>query len=299
MRHLSRGICAAVFFATAGVAIAAETPLCPVCAEWNMPHAPFRIHSDTYYVGVEGLSAVLITSEEGHILIDGGSSESAALITANIATLGFSIEDVKLIVNSHAHFDHLGGIAELQRMSGATVAASTWSDGVMRAGESQLGDPQLDTVFPFDPISDVTEIEAGDTLTVGPIEITAHFTPGHTPGGTSWTWRSCEGETCADIVYADSLSAVSSDGFYFTPRADYPNAVADFERSFATLETIRCDILLSPHPVFTDLFEAEMRGGADAEPNAFLDEDACRNYAAAAREGFERRIARERAELAP
>ena len=126
-----------------GGALAQTTaPSCKNCAEWNKPNAPFRIFGDTYYVGPHGLSSVLITSAAGHILIDGDLPESAQLIVANIRSLGFRIEDVKLIVNSHVHFDHAGGIAELQRRSGARVVASKWSAAVLKQGGPGTGDPQ-------------------------------------------------------------------------------------------------------------------------------------------------------------
>src|SRR5215211_1181476 len=116
-------------------ALAQRTRECPSCAEWNQPHRPFRLHGDTYFVGTHGLSAILITSPAGHVLVDGALPESAPLIRANIEALGFRMRDVKLIVNSHAHFDHAGGIAALQRASGARVLASAWSAEVMTRGK--------------------------------------------------------------------------------------------------------------------------------------------------------------------
>jgi metallo-beta-lactamase class B len=285
-----------VFMFPPSLAFAAQLPPCPACTEWNKPHVPFRIHGNIYYVGMEGLSSVLVTSDEGHVLIDGGSAESAPLIVANIEALGFRVENVKLILNSHAHFDHVGGIAELQRLSGATVVAGAWSAQAMRLGGSPIGDPQYLLGMTFVPIQSVTLINDEDTLTIGSVRMTAHFTPGHTPGGTSWSWRSCEDEDCADIVYADSVTAVSADDFYFTRTTDYPTAVEDFAVSFAKLEALPCDILLSPHPGFTDLFEAESQVQADSGSNPFVDSDACRNYAGTMREMFDRRIARENAQ---
>jgi len=235
--------------------IAAEPSECPACAEWNMPQEPFHIRGDTYYVGTEGLSSILITSEEGHVLIDGALAESVHLIASNIETLGFRIEDVSLILNSHAHYDHSGGIAELKRLSGASVAASAWSAQAMRLGTTPLGDPQFGVGLSVEPVTDIRIINDEEHLTVGSITLTAHFTPGHTPGGTSWAWRSCMGRECLDIVYADSLTPVSADDFYFTRSEAYPNAIADFDMSFAMLENLPCDILLSPHPGFTGLFE--------------------------------------------
>ncbi len=121
------------------------------CADWNKPHQPFRIYGNTYCVGTHGLSSILITSEAGHILIDGALPESAPLIVADIRSLGFHIEDVKFIVNSHAHFDHAGSIAELhRRLSGARVAASQWTADVINKGGAPRGDPQFGALAPSD-----------------------------------------------------------------------------------------------------------------------------------------------------
>jgi metallo-beta-lactamase class B len=116
---------------------------CKACAEWNRPQTPFHIFANTYYVGTRGLSAILITSEAGHVLIDGGLPESAEPIASSVRALGFKVEDVRLILNSHAHFDHAGGIAELQRMSGAGVAATLWSVSVLTSGAVPRSDPQF------------------------------------------------------------------------------------------------------------------------------------------------------------
>ena len=191
---------------------------CANCAAWNKPHRAFRIYGNTYYVGTHGLSSILITSEGGHILIDGALPESAPLIVAGIRSLGFHIEDVKFIVNSHAHFDHAGGIAELQRLSGARVAASQWSADVMNNGAAPRDDPQFGALAPIARVARVETIKDGETLSAGAVTVTAHLTPGHTPGGTSWTWRSCENGRCLNLVYADSLTPVSADGFLFTRR---------------------------------------------------------------------------------
>ena len=299
---LASGAAAIVALAVAPTAVSAQgdtaraarpVVTCADCAAWNAPQQPFRIHGNTYYVGTRGLSAILVTSPGGHVLIDGGLVESAPLILANVRALGFRVEDVKLVVNSHAHYDHAGGIAELQRASGATVAAHPWSAAVLRRGTSVAGDPQLGLDIPYPPVATVRELADGDTVRVGPVALVAHFTGGHTPGGTSWTWRACEGDVCRDMVYADSQTPVSADGFLFTRNATYPTAIADFERGFALLERLSCDVLLTPHPVFSDVFAkhaAREAGRADA----FLDRQACRRYAAASRQRLAQRLARER-----
>ena len=204
---------------------------CADCAAWNAPHAPLRLFGDTYFVGTAGLSALLVTSPAGHVLIDAGLPESAPRIRENVRALGFRLEDVKLIVTSHAHFDHAGGVAELQRASGATVAASPWSARVMTTGAPAPEDPQYRVALRYPAVANVQVIADGDTLRVGPLALVAHFTPGHTPGGTSWTWRACEGARCLDVVYADSQTPVSADGFLFTRSAAYPTAVAAVARA--------------------------------------------------------------------
>ncbi|HSQ31493.1 MAG TPA: subclass B3 metallo-beta-lactamase [Gemmatimonadaceae bacterium] len=282
---------------TSDTAPARRDKPCASCAEWNVPQRPFRLYGNTYFIGTHGLSAILIVSRDGHVLIDGGLPESAARIIADIRALGFRIEDVKLIVNSHAHFDHAGGIAELQRASGATVAASPWSARVLSSGTTGREDPQYGIVSSFPPAHDVEVIADGDTLRVGAIVMTAHFTPGHTPGGTSWSWRSCDGKRCLDFVYADSQTPVSADDFYFTRSTTYPSAIADFERGFATLERLRCDVLVTPHPDASSLWErVAARDSGRSEP-ALEDPSACKRYAANAREQLARRIAKETGKL--
>ena len=265
---------------------------CGPCAEWNAPQRPFRLHGDTYWVGTHGLGAILITSPQGHVLIDGGLPQSAPLIRAGIESLGFRRRDVKLILNSHAHYDHAGGIAELQRASGARVLASPWSASVLKAGKSQPGDPQFTIAFPYPAVANVGTFTFEDTLRVGPIAVVPHATPGHTPGGTAWSWRSCDAVRCLDFVYADSETPVSADDFLFTKNTTYPNAIADFERGFATLERLSCDVLVTPHPGVSALWDRVSPSDGAIGP-AFVDRDACRRYAAAARAALQQRLARE------
>jgi len=264
---------------------------CANCATWNKPHPAFRIYGNTYYVGTDGLSSVLITSGTGHVLIDGALPESAPLIVANIRSLGFRIEDVKLIVNSHAHFDHAGGIAELQRLSGARVAASQWTADVMNKSAVPRDDPQFGTIPPIARVARVEIFKDGETLSAGAVTVTAHLTPGHTPGGTSWTWRSCASGRCLNLVYADSLTPVSADGFRFTSRKEYPHA-DDFERSFSFLDSTPCDILITPHPDASNFWQRlEQR---NSKPDALIAPTACRVLAETSREQLRDRLAAER-----
>jgi metallo-beta-lactamase class B len=269
-------------------------PACKNCAEWNRPQAPFRICGNTYYVGPHGLSSILITSKAGHILIDGGLPESAQLIVANVRSLGFRIEDVKLILNSHVHFDHAGGIAELQRISGAQVYASRWSASVMEKGGVGRADPQYGILAGIAPVKHVRGLRDGETFRVGEIAITAHLTPGHTPGGTSWTWKSCESSVCRDIVFADSVTPVSADGFKFTNSREYPKAIEDFERSFAFLEAAPCDVLVTTHPEASGLWDRIEAREHGVSPDPIVDSGACRRLAEQGRSQLRERIAEER-----
>jgi metallo-beta-lactamase class B len=268
---------------------------CDSCDEWNKPHEPFKLFGNTYYVGTDGLSSILIAGDAGLILLDGGLEQSAPLIDANIRKLGFRTEDIKLIVNSHGHWDHAAGIAALQRASKATVAASPSGADALRRGENTTDDPQYGfgkAANGFPPIKEVKVIKDNEVLRVGNLAITAIFTPGHTPGSTTWTWRSCEGSTCLNMVYADSVSAISADGFKFTAK---PEVVAAFRRSISRLGELPCDIVVSTHPQATGLAakvrkRAELKG---AGPDPFVDHG-CKALAATALKGLEARIAEEK-----
>jgi metallo-beta-lactamase class B len=267
---------------------------CGSCDAWNAKREPFRVFGNTYSVGVAGLSSVLVASDACLILLDGDLPQSAPLIADNIRTLGFRVEDIRLIVNSHAHFDHAGGIAALQRASGAIVAASAEGARALEAGEPVPDDPQYAfgrAVMGFPPVSKVQRVADGETLRVGDLAITAHLTPGHTPGSTTWTWRSCEGTRCLDVVYADSLNPVSAPGFKFTAG---PGLVESFRRSIAAVGGLPCDILLSVHPDFSDLDGKLERRKKGASSDPFIDPAACRAYADVASKALDRRVAEEK-----
>jgi metallo-beta-lactamase class B len=281
-----------------GRAQAAE-PACTNCALWNTPQKPIRIYGNTYYVGPHGLSAILVTSSAGHILIDAALPESAPLIAANIRALGFRVGDVKIILSTHVHFDHAGGIAELQRLTGATVMASPWSAAVLSRGGVDPADPQFGDIRGIAPVANpaanLKALTPGETVHLGQLALTSHPTPGHTPGGTSWTWTSCEGDRCYNMVYADSVTAVAPDSFKFTHNARYPNSIADFERSFAFLDTVPCDVLLTAHPDASDLWEKLARRRAGTTPDPLVEPGACKALAQRGRTQLQQRIAKETA----
>jgi len=264
--------------------------MCARCSEWNAPLDPFRVFGNTYYVGTAGLSSVLITSDSGHILLDGGLPESAEEIDRHIRRLGFRTEDVRLIVNSHTHFDHAGGIHALQHASRAVVAASPSGARALRQGLPTSDDPQYGYMGDFPRVPKVRVIRDGETLRVGPqLAITAHFTPGHTPGSTTWTWESCEGSRCLHIVYADSLNAVVGPGFTYSSD---PARVAAFRASIAAVGALPCDIIVSVHPDFTDV-AGKLGRRAAGEADAFVNPQGCREYAESSARLLDRQLAAE------
>jgi metallo-beta-lactamase class B len=167
--------------------------VCDRCDDWNQPREPFRIHGNTWYVGTDGLSSILIETGDGLILIDGGLPQSAALVEANIHTLGFDPRDVSAILLSHAHFDHAGGIAALQRLSGANVFTSPAGSVPLTSGALAEDDPQYladSSEGDFPAVRHVVAVGDREVVTVGAVDVTAVYTPGHTRGGITWTWQS-------------------------------------------------------------------------------------------------------------
>ncbi|WP_374473491.1 subclass B3 metallo-beta-lactamase [Arenimonas sp.] len=282
--------------ATLAAAPADTAPIeCGACAEWNQPQAPFRLHGDSWYVGTKGLSAVLVATPEGLVLIDGALPQSAPLIAANVAALGFDLRDVRFLLNSHAHFDHAGGLAALQRLSGAPVLTTSAGARAMRRGATTHDDPQAgfgDQANGYPPIAVIQVIEDGGSVSVGDVVFRMHASPGHTPGGTTWTWRSCEGGDCRDLVYADSLTAVSAPGFRFS---DDPPRVAEFRATIARVAALPCDLVVSAHPGFSGLFDKLAEREADPSRNTLLDPKACQAYARTGEEWLDRRLAEEAA----
>ena len=268
---------------------------CGSCAD-NAAREPFKVFGNTYHVGMAALGSILITNGGPSILIDGGMTQSAPLIDANIRKLGFKTEDIRLIVASHAHFDHVGGIAALQRATGAEVAALAPQRDALMRGEPTPDDPQFafgKAFNGFPAIATVRTAADGETLRVGDLAVTAHAVPGHTPGSTTWTWRSCEGPRCYNIVYADSLNPVSSPGYKFTGDATHASLVARFRQSVETVRALPCDILLTPHPSFSHLDAKLAARKAAGSPDPFVTPEGCKAYAAEAGRKLDARIAEE------
>lgn len=254
--------------------------------EWDKPAPPVRIHANTYLVGTCGISSILITGDEGHVLIDSGTEAGAELVAANIRQLGFRLGDIKYLLISHEHVDHVGGIARLQQLTGATLVASAAAEKVLNTGLPSADDPQAGMHKPF-PAANVGRVVGnGSDVRLGNIRLFAMITPGHTPGATSWRWDSCDGGVCRTMVYADSLSAVSRDDYKFS---DHPQYLAAYRASIARIAASPCEILLTPHPS-----ASQMRDRIIGKAPLF-DTDGCKNYAASLTKKLDDRLAKEAA----
>jgi metallo-beta-lactamase class B len=206
---------------------------------------PFRIAGNLYFVGANDVSSFLITGPAGHVLIDGGYPGTASMIMASIARLGFDIQDVKILLNSEPHYDHAGGLAELQNASGAEIWASERSADVIASGgddDSIILPLRLLVwirIIRYPPARVDHRFTDGEKIRVGPTELTAHVTPGHTRGCTTWSFPVHEGDRVLNVVSACSLIMLGG--------SRYPEQQADFERTFRVLRSLPVDIWVTAH----------------------------------------------------
>ena len=259
---------------------------CGDSTDWDRPAPPVRIHANTYLVGTCGISSILIVGDEGNVLIDGGTEAGAELIAENIRTLGFKLTDIRYLLVSHEHFDHVGGIARLQQLTGATLVTSAPAEKVLDTGVAGTDDPQAGMHKPFRAANVGRVIADGGEVRLHDLSITAMTTPGHTPGALSWRWESCDGGVCRTMVYADSLSPISRDDYKFS---DHPAYVAAYRDSLAKVAASRCEILLTPHPLASNMKERMIGKQKLFDPNG------CRDYAAALSKRLDERLAKEAA----
>ena len=257
---------------------------CKPWDDWEKQAPPFRIYGETFYVGTCGISAVLVAGREGHILIDGGPSNGGPLVAANIEALGFKLSEVKIILHTHEHYDHVGGLAFLQKRSGARIVASELAAPVLSNGETAMDDPQFGMHDPFAPVEVSDIVRDCETITLGKLKLSAVETPGHTPGALSWSWQSCVDNDCKMIVYIDSLSPVSADDYRFS---DHPDYLLAYRAGLQKIAATPCDIALTPHPAASGMFERL------ANENGLIDRDQCRLYADKISAALNQRLATE------
>jgi len=277
-------------FAQAGPDRAATQALVKQCEgkeDFSAPAPPARLYGNTWYVGTCTVSVLLVTSPQGHVLVDAATEEAAPAILANIRALGFRPEDVRWIVTSHEHFDHVGGLAALAKATGAKVALSAPAAAVIASGKVDPADSQYADLKDrdFAPVQADRIVKEGDVVQVGPLRLTMMATPGHTTGSSSWSWQSCAERQCRTVRYIDSISALAAGTYRFS---DHPDVVSRFHRTFAAIAAAQpCDILITPHPSVSELFARMLGEKPIAAPSA------CRDYAALGSRSLDAQLARE------
>jgi metallo-beta-lactamase class B len=246
---------------------------------WNQPFEPFRVVGNVYFVGTADLSSFLIVTPEGSFLLDGGLKESPPLIVQSIKKLGFRLEDVKYLLNSHAHYDHAGGLAELLRLSGATMVVSDADAQPLRTGNRDVPGVNVGRT-----------IADGASLQLGNTRITAHVTPGHTRGCTTWSTIVAENGRDYRVVFHCGTRVVTR----LIGNPLYPEMAADYEHTFRRLRDFEADVFLAEHPRFFDMANKvrRMRAG---EPNPFIDPTEMRRFVDRSEREFRAALATEQA----
>jgi metallo-beta-lactamase class B len=257
----------------------------PTSRSWNKPVPPFRIAGNLYYIGATEIGSFLITTPEGHILLDGGFVETAPQIEENIARLGFRLADVKILLNSHAHYDHAGGLAELKRKTGAKVIASARDAELLRIGGH--GDFRFADTLTFPPVEVDRIIGDGESIELGGQKLTALLTPGHTKGNTTWTTKISDGAKSYDVVFAGSPTALD---YQLVGKESYPGIAADFEKTFTVLKKLPCDIFLSDHGSFFSSEQKRERLARGEKTNPFIDPDGYKRFVTEYEKEFRQKV---------
>ncbi len=257
-------------------------------AAWTKPTEPYHVAGNIYYVGSEGLSAYLISTSSGLIQIDGGMPDGGAdIIEANIRRLGFKAADVKILLNTHAHIDHAGGLAKLKADTGAKLYASGGDRKALEQGR-HIGDNENGEVS-FPPVKVDRTVRDGDKIKLGETVLIAVLTPGHTPGCTTWTLAVNDKGRPLNAVFYGSTSVA---GNALVGNKAYPRIVDDYRQSFTRLKATPADLFLPNHPEMADL--AVKRGRAlTPGSNPFVDPGEMSRYVARSEQEFQRELARQ------
>lgn len=273
------------------IALAAATVAYASSAQrlaWNQPIRPFHIVGNIYFIGTRQLGSYLIAGSAGHILLDGALPESAPQIERNIETLGFRLKDVRILLNSHAHYDHAGGgLAELKRATGARMVASRGDTPDLEAGLTESFGAGWDSRMP--PVKVDRVIRDGDQVSLGNVTLTAHVMPGHTRGCTTWTTTAAESGKTYQVVFYCSTSIP---GYKLLHNRSYPSIADDYRHSFALAESLPCDVFLANHTAFFHM-EEKLRRVHPHSSNPFIDPAEYKVFVAQSKADFERRLATE------
>lgn len=284
MKILALILCGVLSLASVDVARADDWPP----AAWTKPFKPFRVVGNVYYVGSEGLSSYLVSTSAGHILLDAGMSpQGAKLVESNIVALGFKLSDVKILINSHAHYDHAGGLAQMKADTGAQLYASALDKPALEKGR-HFGDNE-NGLTPFAAVKVDRTIRDGQKIKLGEATLTAHLTPGHTIGGTAWTISVTERDRPLNVMFFNSVSVA---GNALVGNKTYPKIVSDYRATFAKLKAMPADVFLPVHPEQGDLIAKRQRV-LQGDNNAFIDPTDMGRFVAASEAAFNKELARQ------
>ncbi|HYW52246.1 MAG TPA: subclass B3 metallo-beta-lactamase [Gemmatimonadaceae bacterium] len=274
----------AVVSALAARALTAQVP-----TAWTDTIAPFRMIDNVHYVGSAGLSAFLITTPKGHILLDAGLPSNAPMVARNITRLGFALRDVRILLNSHAHYDHAGGLAALKRLTGARLFAMAGDTAALERGVYIGSESDASMRFPGVRVDSV--LTDGSMVTLGGVTLTANLTAGHSAGCTSWSMPVTSDGAKHNAIFFCSASVAAN---RLAPRPQYPGIVADYRRTFARLRAVDADVFLAPH---AELFDLRGKRGriAAGRPNPFIDAALLRQVTLQAEAAFTKELARQEA----
>jgi len=273
------------------VPVVARAQADPTSRASNQPVEPYRIAGNLYYVGASDVTSFLITTPEGHILLDGGFVETVPIIEANVRKLGFKLEDVKILLSSHAHFDHAGGLAELKKKTGAALYAGAADVDLLARGGS--GDFAFGDRLRFPPVQVDHPVHDGEMVRLGGTTLTAHATPGHTRGCTSWSMVVEEGGKRYDVVFLGSTTI--NPGVHLAGKPSYPGIAEDYGKTFETLKALPCDIFLGAHASFYQGLEKAERLKKKGGPNPFVDPQGYRDFLSRTEKAYREQLARETA----
>jgi len=274
--------------------IAAGSAAAADVADWNKPSKPFRIVGPVHYVGTNELGAYLIGTPAGLILVDGGLPESAPLIEASIRALRLDPKDIKILLTTQAHFDHVGSMGYFQKLSGARVEAMDGDVPVLESGgKTDYLFGGSGSRYLYDPVKVARTLHDGDTVTLGGATLTGRRTPGHTPGSTTWLTTVKDGAKSYRVVFAGSTSI--NPGTRLVKDPSYPGINEDFAHAFEVLESLTPDVFLAAHTGFFGLDEKRDRLEKGAAENPFVDPAAYRAHIAAKKRAYLDEVARQRA----
>jgi metallo-beta-lactamase class B len=258
---------------------------------WNEPFKPFRIIGNVYYVGPAGVSSFLITTPNGHILIDTGFESTMPRIKESVTKLGFRMQDIKILLSSHAHLDHVGGHALIKKLTGAKIMMSEADAAMLATGGTTDFTPYSTNTVAYAPARADQLLRDGDKVSLGGTKLICHLTPGHTKGCTTWTMEAKEGERIYHVLFFGSTTVL--DGVSLVNNKEYPNIADDYLSTYKKLKSLPCDVFLAPHAGFFGLAEKAERLERGEKPNPFIAPSAYRNFISRAESEFREKLQRE------